>query len=107
VLIEPPRADGHDLRLGLIEHLSVVGVGFGSLQALNRFGPALFIRIGDRNDFTPVFELRPNQIMPMAIVSAARMTNDSDAIFRHVIHTGSKFDNASSEARGRVLFRSI
>src|SRR5437762_60853 len=80
MLIEPPRADRHDLRLRFIEHLPVIGIRLRSCDPLGRFSSSLFIRIGDGHNFTAVLELGPDQIVPMAVITAARMTDDADTV---------------------------
>src|SRR5262245_17293307 len=105
VFIEPSRADSHDLGLGLIEHLPEVGKSLWRLHALGGLGSPFFVRVSYCDNFTAVLELGPNEIVAVSIIPAARITDDSDAIFRHLIHTGSKLDNTSSAAQRRVMLR--
>src|SRR4029079_2301452 len=78
--VDPSRADRHNLRLLLFDHLAVVGVGRGGAGAGGRLGTPRFVLVGDGNHLGRG-DFLPDGIDPVAVVAAPRAADDADAIF--------------------------
>src|SRR5262245_17847845 len=81
MLVEPPWADRHDLRLRFIEHLPVIGIRLRRLDAFGGVSSPLLIGVSYRDDLAAILELSPDGVDTVAIVAAARMADDADAEF--------------------------
>ncbi len=78
MLIDPPRRDGHDVRLHFVKHLPIVGERALDGQALGRRGQshAIIVRHGDN---LRAGNLAPHGVDRMAVIAAPRAPNDCHA----------------------------
>ncbi|GIW79767.1 MAG: hypothetical protein KatS3mg105_1574 [Gemmatales bacterium] len=79
VRIEPAAGDADNLRLFLLQHFAVIGVGVFGTDSPGRGSPALFVFIRHRNNLD-IVERFPHDVEAVAIVSPAGSANHRHAI---------------------------
>ena len=78
VLMDMPRADRRDIRLGLRQHGPVVGVGLHPAEPLRRLGQTLGVGVRDGDD-PGLRNLQPDGIFAMTIVALTGVPDDPDS----------------------------
>ena len=78
-LVEPTRSNGDDVELLFLDHLVVVGVGFGSAGTIDGLGSACFVSVSDGGYFHEV-KRAPDGIESMTVVAVTGVSDDADAI---------------------------
>jgi hypothetical protein len=84
MLVGMPRADGHDVRFRLVQHLQIIREGFGGAQAGLGGGPSRVVGISHTDDFRFVLHRPPANVEAVAEISAASVADDGDFNFATV-----------------------
>ena len=77
MLVDMPRADGDDVRLGLSQHGPVIRKSFHAAELLGGNCESLGVSIRHGDDLS-LRNLQPHGILAMTIIALARMADDGD-----------------------------
>jgi hypothetical protein len=79
MLVEPTRANAHNVGFRLVQQLAVIGKRLGRAKSLGGLSATRVIRVGNAHYFH-FGHLKPNNIKTVAIITAARVTDDTHPV---------------------------